>query len=129
MKNKKMIIVLAIISLILFGVIFFVVKKLKDNDTFFKDVLITSDLKNNYQIEIPKYSYYCNISGNIVYRLKSLKSKKELNKEIEKILQKYEKRTDDKGNVYYYDESQELTLFTYSVDDGGFFRDILIGIR
>ena len=126
MKNKKAVIV--IILLILFSITFFILEKLKCNETFYKDVLIAKMRENEYQIEIPQYAYCCDIVGNIVYRLKSLKSKKELDKEIEQILQKYEKKTDENGNIYYYDKSQELTLFMYSVDNDGFFRDILIGI-
>ena len=129
MKNKKIIIVILIILVSLLIAIIFINKRLKDNETFYKEFLSTKYLKNNYQIEIPKYSYYCGAGGNIVYRLKSLKSKKVLDKEIEQILQKYEKRIDENGNVYYYDKTQELTLFMYSVDNDGFFRDILIGVQ
>ena len=127
MKNKKAVIV--IILLILFSITFFILEKLKCNETFYKDILIARKRENEYQIEIPKYAYCYDITGNMVYNLKSLRSKKELDKEIEQILQKYEKITDENGNIYYYDKSQDLTLFEYSVEGDGFFRDILIGVQ
>ena len=127
MKKKKAVIVITL--LILFSITFFILEKLKCNETFYKDILIARKRENEYQIEIPKYAYCYDITGNMVYNLKSLRSKKELDKEIEQILQKYEKITDENGNIYYYDKSQDLTLFEYSVEGDGFFRDILIGVQ
>ena len=125
MKNKK-VIILAIVIVVFISLVSIILVefiKLKNNETFYKENLNTG----LYQIYIPKYSYYCGGEGNIIYRFKSIRSRNELDKEIEQILQNFEKKSDNNGNIYYYDKNQNIELI-YTVDNDGFFRDILVRV-
>ena len=106
---KKVVITLILIFLFIFIICIYT---LSTNKTFFKDTYIGVQ---NQEIFIPRYSFFENESGMTVASFKSLKSKKELEKEIENYMKEFE---------YFNDFEDELThahKLTYGYKKGDLF--------
>ncbi len=81
------------------------------NQTFFYDEYKTEEAT----IPIPLFSYYKRMGGMYVVTLYSLRSNQAINKVKDNYLNKLEEMTCH-GNKYYYDEDQDITIFSYSVN-------------
>ena len=121
-----LIIVVILIMLVLFGIIF---TKLITNKTFFKDTYIGIQ---NQEIFIPRYSFFENESGNTVAGFKSLKSKKELEKEIANYMKDFEYFNDfedgenNKDLLTFGYKKGNLFIQSYEVKDEILYRRIYI---
>ena len=112
--KKKIIIFLILLVLIIASI------KLITNKTFFKTKYIGI---NEQEIFIPKYSYFkdecCMTAASFI----SLRSKKELNKEIKNYLKDFEYFEDE--STYGYQKG-DLFIQSYKVVDKGLYRKIII---
>lgn len=128
--KKKVLSVLVILLLVVVVLIFFTYRKLASNKTFFKTTYIGYDYKERF---IPKYSYFENESGYTCASFKSLRSKKELEKEIDEYLKDFEyfndfeedTSTKEYGLTYGYRKG-DLFIQSYDVIDEGLFRRIYL---
>lgn len=130
---KKKVISIIVISFILVGALsFFGYRKLADNKTFFKTTYVGYDHKERF---IPKYSYLEQESGNYCASFKSLRSKKDLENEINEYLKDFEyfdnsdNNNDSPSNEYGLTHGYrkgDLFIQSYSVKDEGLFRRIYL---
>lgn len=99
------------------------------NKTFFKTIYIGV---NNQEIFIPRFSYFEDESGMFVASFKSLKSKKQLDEEIENYMKDFEYFDDfkdgqsDKDIITYGYRKGDLFIQSYTVVDEIFYRRIFI---
>ena len=114
---KKIVITVSVIVFILFIICFFV---LSTNKTFFKDTYIGVQ---NQEIFIPKYSYFKNESGMTVASFYSLKSEKNLKKEIDNYMKDFAYFENESTHGY---KRGDLFIQSYVVIDEGLFRRIYI---
>lgn len=118
MKNKKIIFGI-IISIVLIVIICFF-SILLTNKTFFKNTYIGVQ---DQEIFIPKYSFFKKESGMTAAVFYSLKSEKELKKEIDNYMSDFKYFTDD--TTYGYKKG-DLFIQTYEVVNNGLYREIVI---
>ena len=117
--NKKIIIILSIISIIAV-IVFAGFVVLKNNKTFFKSEYVGVE---GQKIFIPKNSYFkeeCCMTAAVFY---SLRSKKELKKEIDNYMKDFEYFEDE--STYGY-RKEELFIQRYEVINIGLYRKIVI---
>lgn len=120
------IVVLLVLIIVICGVLGY--KKLADNKTFFKTTYVGYDHKERF---IPKYSYLEQESGNYCASFKSLRSKKDLENEINEYLKDFEyfDNNDNPSNEYGLTHGYrkgDLFIQSYSVKDEGLFRRIYL---
>ena len=118
MKKNK-IILITILSVVIITIVFIFVMLLT-NKTFFKTTYIGVQ---NQKIFIPKYSYFkkeCCMTAATFY---SLKSEKNLKKEINNYMKDFEYFKDD--STYGY-KKDDLFIQTYEVEDHFLYRKIVI---
>lgn len=115
-KKEIVLIVCGVILVILLGIIIF----LASNETFFKTKYIGV---TNKEIFVPRFSYFYVDSGMHTAEFKSLKSKKTLEKEISNYLETLSYFVDAEASGYKKDD---LTIYSYTVEDKGWFRQILV---
>ncbi len=118
MKKKKIIIILIVSSVI--ALISWILILLSTNETFFNTSYIGM---NNQEIFIPKYSYFkeeCCMFTDIFY---SLRSKGDLQKEIDNYLSAFEQM--EYNHTYGYKKG-DLFIYSYKVYDKGLYREIMI---
>ena len=118
MKNKIIIILSILAVIVITSLACFLV--LKNNKTFFKSEYIGVE---GQKIFIPKYSYFkeeCCMTAASFY---SLRSEKELKKEIDNYMKDFEYFEDD--TTYGY-QKDGLFIQKYEVVDEGLFRKIII---
>ncbi len=112
--------IISIITLILIVILVLGLFVLMKNKTFFKDKYIGI---NNQEIFIPKYSYFkdeCCMTAATFY---SLRSKKVLEKEINKYMEDFKYFEND--NTYGY-QKDKLFIQKYEVIDELIYRKIVI---
>ena len=119
-----------IILILLFVVLFIVcATPLFTNKTFLKTTYIGV---NNQEIFIPRFSYFIDESGMTVASFKSLKSKRQLEEEIENYIKDFEYFNDfedgqtDKDIVTFGYRKGDLYIQSYTVVDEMFYRRIYI---
>ena len=115
-KKKIVLIVCGIILAILICITIF----LASNETFFKTKYIGV---TNKEIFVPRFSYFYVDSGMHTAEFKSLKSKKTLEQEISNYLETLSYFVDAEASGYKKDD---LTIYSYTVDDKGWYRQILV---
>lgn len=128
---KKKVILIVIILFLIVGVLGFLgYRKLANNKTFFQTTYVGWDQKERF---IPKYSYFENESGGTCASFKSLRSKKDLEKEIEEYLKDFEYFNDfedesspKKYGLTYGYRKGDLFIQSYDVVDEGLFRRIYL---
>ena len=116
MKKKIIIIIILLLTVLLISL--FLV--LRTNKTFFKTTYIGVE---NQKIFIPKYSYFdneCCMTAAVFY---SLKSEKQLKKEINNYMKDFKYFSDE--HTYGYKKG-DLFIQEYSVQDNFFYRTIVI---
>lgn len=118
-KKVRIVVVLSIILIVfILGV---VLSFLVNNKTFFKTTYINSE--TNQKMFIPKFSYFkseCCMTAATFY---SLKSKKQLDKEISNYLKDFEYFENDET---YGFQKDDLFIQRYEVYDKGVYRKIII---
>ena len=116
--NKKTIVLTigGILLIIIIGIIIF----LSGNETFFKNKYIGV---TNKEIFVPRFSYFKVDSGMYTAEFHSLKSKKALEKEISNYLETLSYYVDTETSGYRKDD---LVIYSYTVEDKGWYREILI---
>ncbi len=115
--KKKIILITSILLVILLISIFIL---LKNNKTFFKTTYTGVD---NQEIFIPKYSYFkdeCCMTVAVFY---TLRSEKELEKEINNYMKDFKYFSDE--TTYGYKKGN-LFIQTYEVEDHILYRKIII---
>ena len=123
---KKVVITLILIFLFIFIIC---ICTLSTNKTFFKDTYLGVQ---NQEIFIPRYSFFENESGMTVASFKSLKSKKELEKEIENYMKEFEYFNDFEDELTHADKltygykKRDLFIQSYKVIDEVLYRRIYI---
>lgn len=90
------------------------------NKTFFKDTYIGPQ---NQEIFVPKYSFFHNESGATVASFYSLKSEKQLEKEIDEYLSEFDYYSDEAWSGY---KKGDLLISRYEVVNKGLYRVISI---
>lgn len=114
---NKFILILILFTLFLFSLFSYL---LFTNKTFFKNYYTTVD---NKEIYLPKYSYFkdecCMYSASFI----SLKSKKDLQKEINQYLKNFTYFENDTTFGYL---KNDLFIQRYGVEDKGLYRIIYI---
>ncbi len=114
MKKKSIILIIIGLIIIIIGMFLF------SNKTFFKTTYIGT---NNKEIFIPRYSYFdreCCFTAATFY---SLKSEKQLKKEISNYLKEFEYFSDD---TTYGFKKDNLFIQSYVVENHGLYRKIII---
>ena len=128
MKKEVKIIIIIFVSILVVGIITSSIK-LCTNKTFFKTTYIGV---NNQEIFIPRFSYFINESGMTVATFKSLKSKKQLEEEIENYMKDFEYFNDfedgktNQDRVTFGYRKGNLFIQSYTVVDEIAFRRIFI---
>lgn len=117
MKRKKILIIL--ITIILF-ISFILTYLLYNNKTFFKTTYTSIE---NQEIFIPKYSYFKEVCCMYVAYFYSLKSKNDLQKEIDDYMKDFKYFENDETYGYKKDD---LFIQEYGVEDHGLYRIIYI---
>lgn len=120
--DKKRTTIIVIISLVLIAFILgTLIVSLINNKTFFKTTYISRE--GNKEIFIPKYSYFkeeCCMTAATFY---SLKSKKQLDKEILNYMKDFEYFDNDETYGY---QKKDLFIQRYEVIEKGLYRKIII---
>ena len=128
MKKEVKIIIIIVVLILVVGLITSSIK-LCTNKTFFKTTYIGV---NNQEIFIPRFSYFINESGMTVATFKSLKSKKQLEEEIENYMKDFEYFNDfedgktNQDRVTFGYRKGNLFIQSYTVVDEIAFRRIFI---
>lgn len=128
MKKEVKIIIIIVVLILVVGLITSSIK-LCTNKTFFKTTYIGV---NNQEIFIPRFSYFINESGMTVATFKSLKSKKQLEEEIENYMKDFEYFNDfedgkiDQDIITFGYRKGDLFIQSYEVVDEIAFRRIFI---
>ena len=120
MKKKIILIIVAFILVVLIVLGSFIGIKLVNNKTFLKTTYVGV---NNQEMFIPKYSYFKSDCCMYAATFESLRSKSELEKEINDYLKDFEYFEDD--HTYGYRKG-DLFIQTYEVQDLGLYRKIVI---
>ena len=115
MKGVKLLITILVVCI--FSIITIL---LINNKTFLTNIYEGS---GNYKIFIPKYSYFKEECCNFEAKFYSLKSKKNLDNEINNYLDQFEFYEDIDNYGYKKDD---LIIHSYEVDDKGLYRTISI---
>lgn len=114
---KKIIkVIISIISILIIGLLIVLIS----NKTFFKTTYIG---KQKQKIFIPKYSYFKEECCMTVASFYSLKSKEQLQKEINEYMKYFEYFEDN--STYGY-KKNNLFIQSYKVIEDGIFRKIII---
>ena len=128
MKKEVKIIIIIVVLILVVGLITSSIK-LCTNKTFFKTTYIGV---NNQEIFIPRFSYFIDESGMTVATFKSLKSKKQLEEEIENYMKDFEYFNDfedgktNQDRVTFGYRKGNLFIQSYTVVDEIAFRRIFI---
>lgn len=128
MKKEVKIIIIIVVLILVVGLITSSIK-LCTNKTFFKTTYIGV---NNQEIFIPRFSYFIDESGMTVASFKSLKSKKQLEEEIENYMKDFEYFNDfedgktNQDRVTFGYRKGNLFIQSYKVVDEIAFRRIFI---
>lgn len=77
------------------------------------------------EIEVPKLSNLSEECCTYEATLKTLRGKKSIQKELDKMVEKYQK-TNCNGKVAYYDLVNDVTIFEYNVESDGLFTKYTI---
>jgi len=117
--KKKNIIILSVLVIITITIVL-IILNLVNNKTFFKETYVS---RLEQEIFVPKYSYFKNECCMYAVNFYSLKSEKQLKKEIKKYLKDFEYFNDETTYGYRKDD---LFIQSYEVVNHGLYRTIHI---